>query len=315
MLTITSSRYPQYVSGLKDLAVDVPAADIGRIARYTPSADEDLTVVIRPETNPEDFTITGRKCIAELEKQEGRMRIEVWNLSSDEKKGALSVSAGRLAGGDGEIEIAPWSKAAVEARYVPPPEGERFDLDIAGVFNGKRATRVRIPAVNVPRLLAECETVPLPALDEPAAWKRNDSGCRYDCTYDKGEKAVRFDVEWNRSSGVWFFPVHDLAPGETFTGGRYLEFEVKSRQDKVENDMSHVEVMCLYKGRPHKSAPFKAPTFEWEKRRVLLPDDAADMKGFRVGGLPRGRKLTYWVRNFRLVRRKVETTTRKEGKQ
>ena len=315
VLKITSSRYPQYVSGLKDIAADVPAADIGRIARYTPSADEDLTVVIRPETNPEDFTITGRKCIAELEKQEGRMRIEVWNLSSDEKKGALSVSAGRLAGGDGEIEIAPWSKAAVEARYVPPPEGERFDLDIAGVFNGKRATRVRIPAVNVPRLLAECETVPLPALDEPAAWKRNDSGCRYDCTYDKGEKAVRFDVEWNRSSGVWFFPVHDLAPGETFTGGRYLEFEVKSRQDKVENDMSHVEVMCLYKGRPHKSAPFKAPTFEWEKRRVLLPDDAADMKGFRVGGLPRGRKLTYWVRNFRLVRRKVETTTRKEGKQ
>ena len=315
-LTLESSRYPQYLSGLGDCAVDVPATDVGRIARYEPSADEDLTVVIRPEANLEDFSITGRKCIAELEKPEGRLRIEVWNLSTVAKKGMLTVSEGRLAGGEGEIEIAPWDKAVVDARYVPPAEGERFNLDIAGVFNGKRATRVRIPIVNVPKLLSECEWVPLPALNDPAAWKRNDSGSKYSCVYDKADKAVRFDVEWDRSSGVWFFPVHKLAPGESFAGGRYLEFEVKSRQDKVENDMGHVEVMCLYgDGRPIKKAPFKAQGFEWEKRRALLPDDAADMVGFRMGGLPRGRKLPDWIRNFRLVRRKGEPTTTKDEKQ
>jgi hypothetical protein len=225
----------------------------------------------------------------------------------------LSVSEGRLAGGDGEIEIAPWSKAVVEATFVPPADKARFDLDISGVFNGRRATRVRIPVVNVQKLLAECEAVPLPALNDPAAWKRNDSGSKYSCVYDKAEKAVRFDVEWDRSSGVWFFPVHEFAPGESFAGGRYLEFEVKSRQDKVENDMGHVEVMCLYRDRrPVKKAPFKAQGFEWEKRRALLPDDAADMRGFRMGGLPHGRKLNYWVRNFRLIRRKGETATRKD---
>ena len=312
-LALESSRYPQYLSGLGDIAVDVPATDIGKIAGYTPSADEDLTVVIRPETNPEDFAITGRKCIAELERQEGRIRIEVWNLSPDTKNGKLSVSEGRLAGGDGEIEIAPWSKAVVEATFVPPADKARFDLDISGVFNGRRATRVRIPVVNVQKLLSECEAVPLPALNDPAAWKRNDSGSKYSCVYDKAEKAVRFDVEWDRSSGVWFFPVHEFAPGESFAGGRYLEFEVKSRQDKVENDMGHVEVMCLYRDRrPVKKAPFKAQGFEWEKRRALLPDDAADMSGFRMGGLPRGRKLAYWVRNFHLIRRKDATVTVKQ---
>ena len=145
--------------------------------------------------------------------------------------------------------------------------------------------------------------MPMPALNNPVAWKRNDSGSKYSCVYDKAEKAVRFDVEWDRSSGVWFFPAHEFSPGESFAGGRYLEFEVKSRQDKVENDMGHVEVMCLYRDRrPVKKAPFKAQGFEWEKRRVLLPEDAGEMRGFRVGGLPRGRKLTYWIRNFRLIK-------------
>ena len=302
-LALESSRYPQYLSGLGEIAVDVPAIGIGKIARYEPSVDEDLTVVIRPETNPEDFAITGRKCIAELEKQEGRMRIEVWNLSPEAKKGKLTVSDGHLAGGDGEIEVAPWGKTVVNASFVPPAEKARFDLDIAGVFNGKRATRVRIPVVNVPKLMAECESIPLPALNDPAAWKRNDSGSKYSCVYDEAEKSVRFDVEWDRSSGVWFFPVHEFSPGESFAGGRYLEFEVKSHQDKVENDMGHVEVMCLYRdGRPVKKAPFKAQGFEWEKRRALLPEDAGEMRGFRMGGLPRGSKLTYWIRNFRLIR-------------
>lgn len=301
-LVLEALRYPQYLSELKAVSADIPAIPAGRIACYVPPQDEDLTVVIRPETNPEDFSIAGRKCIAELEKSEGRLRVEVWNLSPEAKKGHLSVSAGRLAGGDGEIEIAPWGKTVVEARYAPPAKEARFNLDISGLFNGKRATRVRVPMVNVPKLLGDCETVPLPALNDPTAWRRNDSGCTYSCVYDKDEKAVRFDVEWNMSSGVWFFPVHEFSLGETFAGGRYLEFEVKCRQDKVENDMSHVEVMCLYEGKPRKSAPFAAPTFEWEKRRALLPEDADEMRGFRVGGLPRGRKLTYWVRNFRLIR-------------
>ena len=121
--------------------------------------------------------------------------------------------------------------------------------------------------------------------------------------YDKAEKAVRFDVEWDRSSGAWFFPTHEFSPGESFAGGRYLEFEVKSRQDKVENDMGHVEVMCLYRnGLPVKKAPFKAQGFEWEKRRAVLPEDAGEMCGFRMGGLPHGHKLTYWIRNFRLIK-------------
>ena len=72
--------------------------------------------------------------------------------------------------------------------------------------------------------------------------------------------------------------------------------------------------MCLYRDRrPVKKAPFKAQGFEWEKRRALLPEDAEEMRGFRIGGLPHGRKLKYWIRNFRIIKQKNET--RKDEKQ
>ena len=303
-IELVASRYPQYLSGLNDIEVDVPAMPVGRIARYVNRPDEDLTVVIRPEVNQEDFSITGRKCIAEMDKETGRIRVETWNLSPEAKRGRLTVSAGQLVGGADELELAPWGMAVVDASFVPPENEARFNLDIAGVFNGKRATRVRIPIVNVEKLLGECESIPMPKLNDPAEWKRNDSGCSFRCGYDEDEGAVRFDVEWNTSSSVWFFPVHEFGDGETFEGGRYLEFEVKSRQDAPENHMYLVEVMCLYKDKPRKSAPFKAPTSEWEKRRVLLPDDAVGMNGFRIGGLISGHKLSYWVRNFRLIKGK-----------
>ena len=302
-LDLTATRFPQYLSGIGDLAADVPPADPGKLARYVAAPDEDLSVVIRPETVAGDFTVSGGSCVAELCREKGRIRIEVWNLSPAAKRGRLTVSKGRLEGADGEIALAPWGRTTVEALYVPPAGELNFAVDFAGVFDGRKISRIRVPVFNSFKFLSEGEVVALPHLDNPGAWKRNDSGSRYSCTYDEAEKAVRFDVEWEKSSGVWFFPVHEFAPGESFEGARYLEFEVKNRQDKVESDMYCVEVMCLYgKGVKRHGARFKSPGMHWERRRVMLPPDAGEMTGFRVGGLIRGHKLSYWIRNFRLVK-------------
>jgi len=304
-LALTATRYPQYLSGLRGVAADVRPANPGRLAKYVAADDEDLTVVIRPETATNDFTVSGGSCVAELCKEKGRMRIEVWNLSSVPKRGRIAVSKGRLEGGDGELSIAPWGRAVVDALYVPPAGELNFAADFSGVFNGKRSSRIRVPMFNAFKFLSDGEVVTLPQLDSPSAWKRNDSGSKYSCTYDEREKSVRFDVEWDKSSGVWFFPVHEFAPGESFKGARYMEFEVKNQQDKVESDMFCVEVMCLYgKGRNHKSARFKSPGMHWERRRVMLPPDAGEMTGFRVGGLIHGHKLSYWIRNFRIIKEK-----------
>ncbi len=307
-LRLEATRFPQYLAGLRGIEADIPPADTGRLARYVPAPDEDLTIVIRPLLDREDFTITGGSANAELGEEKGRIAVEVWNLSPDEKRGRIEVSTGRLEGAEGEFSLAPWSRTVVDARYVPPKDGDlSFNADFSGLFNGRRASRVRVPMFNAHRFLESCEVVPLPGLERPEAWKRNDSGNSYSCTWDEKEKAVRFDVTWEISSGVWFFPVHefDFGDGESFEGARYMEFEVRNEQDKVENDMFCVEVMCLYKDKPHGSLRFKSPGKHWEKRRVMLPADAGKMTGFRIGGLISGHKLTYWIRNFRILRPKA----------
>ena len=122
---------------------------------------------------------------------------------------------------------------------------------------------------------------------------------------DEAEKSVRFDVEWKpgSSQGAWFFPVHMLKPpGESLAGAKMLEFEVKAEQDKVENDFNEVLVMALYRDKPVRYLPHVRPMREWSVRRAVLPSDAGDITGLRFGLTPRGRRLSYWIRNVRILK-------------
>lgn len=302
-LDLTATRFPQYLSGLKGFKADVAPMKSGRLGSYTPRADEDLTVVLRPLIVREDFGITGGKCVAELCKEKGAFDLEIWNFSDREKRGRVAVSNGTLEGVPDEIVLPPWGKADVRVTYVPP-EGDalNFRFDFTGTFDGKSISKVRIPVFHRWRFFRACEVVPMPQLERPEAWTRNDSGNKYEAVFDEKEKTVRFDVEWDGSRGAWFFPVHTFADGESFEGAKYVEFEVKSWQDKVENDMILTTVMCLYPDGKVKESPYDRPGFEWERRRVKLPDDADKAVAFRVGGLPQGHQLKYWIRNFRILK-------------
>lgn len=302
-LEVTASRFPQYLSGLHGFAAEVPPTDPGRLHRYVPRVDEDLSVVIRPLIEREDFGITGGKSVAELCKEKGGFDLEVWNLSDLVKTGQVTVSTGTLEGLPERVVLPAWGKADLRVTYVPPEgDGLNFRVDFAGTFNGKAISKVCVPVFHRWRFFRSCETVGLPGLDRPEAWRRNDSGNRQSAVFDEKEKAVRFEVVWDGSTCAWFYPVHMFAAGESFKGAKYLEFEVKSWQDKVENDMVVSTVMCLYPDGQVKESPYDQPGFEWERRRVKLPDDADKVSGFRVGGLPRGHHLKYWVRNFRILK-------------
>lgn len=116
---------------------------------------------------------------------------------------------------------------------------------------------------------------------------------------------MRFDVEWKpgTSRGAWFFPVHDLKrPEESMADGKMLEFEVKTAQDKVENDFSEVVAMAVYRDGHVRYLPYQPPNREWGVRRVSVPADAADIVALRFGVTPRGRRLTYWIRNVRMLK-------------
>ncbi len=305
-LRLTATAHPQYVSGLSGLAADIPATPSGTFGRKPAESDEDLTVVVRPHVSRDDFGITGRHCIAELLGDTGAIELEVWNFSSEAKVGRLLAEGGELRGVPDEIALPPFGKASFTAEYVPPSgDAVDFTLRIRGEFCGKKTTCATIPVFLRKRFLSKCEVVPWPALDKPEAWRRNDSADTYSCTFDGAENAVRFDVEWKpgNANGAWFFPVHQLAiPGESMAGGKMLEFEVKTDQDKVENDFNEVVVMADYADGRLRYLPYQRPMREWDVRRAIVPADADGIIALRFGVTPRGRRLTYWIRNVRLLK-------------
>ena len=302
VLRLVAERYPQYLSGPLGLAPDIPAPSPGRVYRYEATPGEDLSVVVRPKLSERDFEIVGHKSRAELVGESGDISVELWNFSHDEKRGRLMVETP----GDGDgaaATIPPLGHVTIPYRYFPPADGPldallsfRFESS-AGV-----STRAAVPVFDRARFLAGCEVVPL-ALEDPAVWRRNDSGHSYSCTYDEAEKAVRFDVVWTGETGPWFMPWHDLKlPGESFAGAKMLEFEVRSEQDKVENDYNSAVFMPTYADGHAVNIHYPPPGFAWEKRRVAMPPDADGVVSFRLGGAPGGRRLTFWIRNVRILK-------------
>ena len=305
-LHLVATPHPQFATGLSGLSPDIPATPSGTFGRKPPAPDEDLTVVIRPHFPSEEVEIGGRHCLAELLGDTCAIELEVWNFSPEHKTGRIVAEGGELRGLPDEIALPPFGKVDLKAEYVPPADDEvDFVLKMHGEFDDRVSTCASIPFFHRKRFLSKCEIVPWPALNSPEAWRRNDSADEYRCTFDEAEKAVRFDVEWKpgTSHGAWFFPVHDLKlPEESMDGGRMLEFEVKSDQDKVENDFYEVVVMALYADGQCRYLPYLRPYREWSIRRAVVPADADKIVALRFGGTPAGRRLSYWIRNVRLLK-------------
>lgn len=304
-LALAAERFPQYLTGLTGLTVDKAAVEPGGLPIYEPKANEDLSVVIRPEVNPEDFEVTGGKCIAELVKERGRVKLDIWNFSDEAKRGVIGCRGGSFDGAPVEVSLAPWGTASVEVAYVPP-EGEdiRFNLDIAGTFNGKRTTKVRVPVIYNWRFMRNCQAVALAELDDPKAWKRSDSAKDYACTWDAGEGSLLFEVKWDDSTFPVLYPGADVRDAAAVDGARYLEFEAKSWQDKVENDMGHMKVIFTARDGVVKTNGFAPLGFGWEKRRVAIPEGVSAVRFIQIGFAPRGRHLKLWLRNVRLLKAK-----------
>ena len=299
-LVLPATRFPAYVSGLHGLVCDIPAKPRGETHPYVPAPDEDLTVIIRAELDGGDFAITRNKTRAVQKKDEGRVRLFVWNLGDEAKTGMVEVAGGRLSGlpqkpfvlGSRESE-----PAVFECTFAPNEGVFDCDLVLNGLFNGKRGSRTCIPVWHEKRFLDGCTETPL-AWDNAKAWTRNDSAQRYTAAWDEAEKAMRFDFEWTESIGRWAYPYYHLASGESLAGARMLAFEVKSAQDKLENDHNYSWVHFM-----STSMAYTPPNGNWERRYVELPAEGLKQERvIRIGTEPRGRKVTLWIRNVSVLK-------------
>ena len=312
VLELESTRYPSYVSGLRGLKADIPARPCGRVLPYNPAPDEDLSVIIRAEFDERDFEISNHKTRAVLKGDSGRVRVVVWNLGENSKTGNVEVSGVRLSGLPPEsFALGPRGSSPVTFDCtLSPADGDPCDgaLVLSARFNGRRSSRLYAPLLLEKKFLASLERTPV-AWRSAADWKRNTSAQECRVSWDEKEGAVRFDVSWSDpKTDRWLYPVHDLnLPRECLKDACMIEFEVKSVQDKVENDFACANLMLCYgEGARHDmKRAYPPPIGVWERRRVQIgeKDNPAGVKAIRIGANPKGTKCTFWIRNIVILRK------------
>ena len=307
-LTLAATRFPAYVSGLQGFRADEPAHSMELDGTTPVSPEKDISVVFRVDLKPGDFETTKTMAVAKTDAP--HLRVLAWNFGETAKTGTIEACGVRLRGLPTEpVVLGPCGSAPIEFDCVLESATEAT-LEVSGVFGGRRTSRLLMPLLFEKWFLAECEATPL-GWKDPAAWKRNDSADTYSVTWDEKEQAVRFDVAWNNPGvGRWFYPILPLAlPRECMKGALRVTFEVKTAQDKVENDFGNRYLMLVRKGRGRSSPdwlPYAAPTGSWERRYVELPPfavgDLSDVTAIRLGANPEGMRLTFWVRNIAILK-------------
>ena len=349
-LSLSSMRYPAYLSGLEGFKADVPALSCGKPTPYKAAADEDMRVIFRVDLDKRDFGIAGHKSVAELKKDKGRMRVEVWNLDGKVKEGHVDVSGGTLENLPERILLPAKGCVAYDCLFVPNEgdinhgihriHGEENSVSsvssvveiktknsqtlklsnlqpglvLSGMFDGRRTSRLSMPVRLEKKFLDSCTRQPINA-NAPASWKKNTTASGYSVVWDENEKALRFDLSWDKQ-GVdkWFYPTYTLnLPTENLADAQFIQFEVKSVQDKPENDFACQYLMLVYEdsAKPDLFMPYPAPLSEWEPRRIELSTELADskqkrpvVKAIRLGANPKGMKCTFWLRNIQLLKSK-----------
>lgn len=311
-LAIESTRYPSYVSGLRGLKADIPARPCGRVLPYIPAPDEDLSVIIRAEFDERDFEISNHKTRAVLKGDSGRVRVVVWNLGETSKTGIVEVAGASLSGLPPEpFVIGPRGSVPMtfDCTLLPTDEDPNEGvLVLTGLFGGRRSSRLYAPLLLEKRFLASLERTPV-AWRAAESWKRNTSARESRISWDEKEGAVRFDASWSDpKTDRWLYPVHELAlPQESLKDACMIEFEVKSAQDKLENDFKCANLMLRYGegSRPDRNRAYPPPIGLWERRRVAIgeKDNPEDVKAICIGANPKGMKCTLWIRNLVILRK------------
>ena len=148
-------------------------------------------------------------------------------------------------------------------------------------------------------LLANYQYIPFDSLLKPQVWSRNDTANYFDSKYIEQENALHFDAVWDNSAKELRLSPMLTIPAMFLEHAYAIEFDIKSVQDRVENDFEGCAV--LLGGDSGQRIPFAPPLTTWEPRRILLNGGGKDAKTISIEAKPVGHKLTLWIRNPRIL--------------
>lgn len=308
-LVLRATRFPSYVSNIQGLVAKIPPfakEHTDKNDNGDSAANADLAIVLRPSLNQEDFVLSDGKSLAVLKGNIGHFTLDVWNFANSEKSGIITATGAIVTGlPDEPFMIAPFSCRTFSCSLSPASDATYAKLVLGGTFDNRTITRAVIPLFFEESFLSKCERHPIDWRN-PARWIQNTCADEEHISLDDSENAIRIDSSWNNIGDHWTYPVMKLnLPHESLAGAKRISFEVKSIQDKVENDFKTAKFMIMAEdGKPDIYLDYTPPTVDWELRFVDIPDgfDFSNAQNIRIGANPLGSRCTIWFRNLEILK-------------
>ena len=292
-----------YVTGDLALEPSVPVPPKGESSAAF--AERELAVVLKADLS-NDFRLLPGKNAADLPGKSGRLTLHVFNLSGRTKNGRIAVKGGTLTGLPERVEIPPFASVSFEAEYTPAYSDGAFEsaLEFGGVFDGREITRLTVPLICSSRLAEVGVELEIPT--DPARWRSNAGGAMT-IGYDRAERAVEFKVRFEPQDGRWIYPELPLElPRESLAGAAGISYEICAVADKPGYDLSYLMAVTEDEAGRKNDVHLRTepPAEKWGTRFVPLDGVALErVRTLRIGFNPKGAKVTYWIRNVKIVRR------------
>jgi len=311
-IAFSSSRIPKYMTLPSSLPVCKEPAPLGWTgARKT--SGKNLEIIMRADLNPEDYRLGRSKSRIELSADSVRFDLEVWNLGDSPQKGIIqNLSTGQIVGLPEELEIPAHGKTVLKLTYRPDNVTSNAII-LEGLFSGEKTTRFNVP-VFCKAIMSDAEAnSKVVELDwrNVNNWTTISSSENQTISWDEQEQAIRVETNWEIGSkgeqDRWLFPEYNLQlPDECIKNASAIRYEIKSLQDKVENDYSSARVYFVTE-KKNMDMTVPPPGFDYEINYVDVPESVRnECTRLQFGGHPLGHRHIMWIKNINVIIQDVQ---------
>ncbi len=298
---IPASRYPRFLNNVS-LKADLPFQP-PELAPRAEKKNFDKTIIFRTELSP-DFQLFYEKDCTDIKRDNARFKLQIWNLSDQEKTGSVAISGGTVGGLPETIQLPPFGKKELELTFTPMLDREfKGELRADGVFEGNQVSPLVIPLQSLDAMSLSGRKQEMPQMLDPANWKKNSAG-EMEIVYDENDQAITFTTDFPPGANRWSYPEYTLQlPQESLKGALGVELEVK-----VSNASAVMQMLLMAVPQTGKDVYLKAapPRETFETRFIAFPPSLAPSQiiRLRLGVNALQDNITVSIRNIRVFYRR-----------